>query len=168
MKQDLGFYLKRISETLEKLNAVELRENGLTKTQSRVLDFLESRPGKTATQRDMEIFFAVSHPTVTGIVKRMEARGLVSTETKDRGRSSKKVSLTEKGEEMRKQNEKCLSAHRKSLLAGFSKTETAGIEAALKRMYGNLCGNEEGGEGTSGSAAKPAAKGKGTKKPSAR
>ena len=85
MKQDLGFYLKRISETLEKLNAAELRENGLTKTQSRVLDFLESRPGKTATQRDMEIFFAVSHPTVTGIVKRMEARGLVSTETKDRG-----------------------------------------------------------------------------------
>ena len=47
---------------------------------------LRDREGEKTTLRDIEEYFGVSHPTVTGILRRMEAKGLVTgcTDGEDR------------------------------------------------------------------------------------
>lgn len=138
MKQDLGFYLKRIDESLDKMANENFKTVGMTLAQAKVLNFLHSKPGKTATQKEMEIFFEVSHPTISGILKRMEQKGLISSKLLHEGRTSKQVTLSAKGEKNYLLAEQQKASSRKILLKGFTKAETDQVEDMLRRIYTNL------------------------------
>lgn len=138
MKQDLGFYLKRIDESLYKMANENFKAVGMTMAQAKVLNFLHSKPGKTATQKEMEIFFEVSHPTISGILKRMEQKGMITTKFLHEGRTSKQVTLAAKGEKNFLLAEQQKNASKKILLKGFTKAETEQLETMLQRLYINL------------------------------
>ena len=67
---DTGVYFKLINDKLRTKADADLRAHGLTMTQSRVLRFLSDSGGE-ATQKEIEDFLSVSHPTVVGIVSRL-------------------------------------------------------------------------------------------------
>ena len=73
----IGCLLKMITDKIKIQADANLAQHDLTLTQSRVLGYL-ARSGGTATQKEIEGFLQVSHPTVAGVIGRMEQKGFVS------------------------------------------------------------------------------------------
>ena len=77
LKNDVGYLIKSINDKLKVRADAELKKYHLTMSQSRVLIYLRSRGGQ-ATQKEIETFLDVAHPTVVGLVSRMEQNGYVT------------------------------------------------------------------------------------------
>ena len=69
-QKDVGYFIKNINDRLKVRADADLKSYNLTLAQSRVLAFLNNQGG-SATQKEIEVFLEVSHPTVVGIVSRM-------------------------------------------------------------------------------------------------
>ncbi|PZG06582.1 MarR family winged helix-turn-helix transcriptional regulator [Nonomuraea aridisoli] len=93
----LGFQLKRAEQALIARKANAVRALDLTEPQCKVLGFLADGSAKSCTQLSREAL--VTSQTMTGIVKNLEAKGLVQRHASpDHGRVML-VSLTEAGAE---------------------------------------------------------------------
>ncbi len=134
----LGYLIKNINDKMKAKADAELKEQGLTFTQSRVLCFVESGGGYVG-QKEIEADLKVSHPTVAGLVQRMEQKGLLKTKIDPRDRRNKLVSLTDKAVELGRSIEKVRAEHERRLLNGLSEAETAELKRMLGVIYGNLC-----------------------------
>ena len=93
MKNDVGYLIKRINDKLAVRADAELKQYHLTMSQGRVFLYLSSRGGQ-ATQKEIETFLGVAHPTVVGLVSRMEKSGYVTCWPCEDGRN-KYVKLTQ-------------------------------------------------------------------------
>lgn len=92
---ETGVYFKLITDKLHAKADADLKAHGLTMTQSRVLRFLSDSGGE-ATQKEIEDFLSVSHPTVVGIVSRLEQNGFITFHPDSADKRNKVVVLTEK------------------------------------------------------------------------
>lgn len=99
MNHGVGYQFKIIDEKIKVRADADLKRHGLTLTQTRVMGFLAEMGGQ-ATQKEIEEDFQVSHPTVVGLVSRMEQKGLVTTCPDLMDRRNKLVKLTERALEM--------------------------------------------------------------------
>lgn len=100
MEKDIGLLIKNISDNLKKLVDTFFSSSELTFSQVNVLGYISSKQNNRVTQKEIEIFLGVSHPTVTGIIKRLEEKQLIKTEIYvDKG-IKKSVELTKKGLEL--------------------------------------------------------------------
>ena len=88
MKNDVGYLIKRINDKLAVRADAELKQYHLTMSQGRVFLYLSSRGGQ-ATQKEIETFLGVAHPTVVGLVSRMEQSGYVTCWPCEDGRNKK-------------------------------------------------------------------------------
>lgn len=130
----IGYLLKIITDKIRTTADAHLKSHGLTLSQSRVLAFLHSRGGE-ATQKEIEDFLEVAHPTVVGIVSRMEKNGFVTCSYE---RISKLVKLTDKAEIIGEDMDRTISAQDGKLYAGLSDEELSELERMLQVIYRNL------------------------------
>ena len=138
MEEHIGMYVKKISEKLERRANEDLQPREFTFTQGKVLWYLHKNEGQDVTLKDIEKFLDCSHATVSGLVSRLEKKGLVSIEPSETDKRARNVRLTEK--EMN--NFRGMLEHRKQmetlLLSGFSEQEKAEVLKYFKRIYNNL------------------------------
>lgn len=75
----ISFYAKIIHYEIERQVNAFFKEQGLTKVQADVLHFLmrEQEKGHQVKQKDIEEFFHISNPTVSGILDRLEMKDLM-------------------------------------------------------------------------------------------
>ena len=118
MKNDVGYLIKRINDKLAVRADVELKQYHLTMSQGRVFLYLSSRGGQ-ATQKEIETFLGVAHPTVVGLVSRMEQSGYVTCWPCEDGRN-KYVKLTPQAEVIDKDMQENMHANEEMLLAPLS------------------------------------------------
>ena len=135
-KKDIGYLIKNINDKLKAKADAELKRYHLTLTQSRVLAYLGSRGGQ-ATQKEIEVFLEVSHPTVVGIVARMEQNGYVSCWPSE-DRRNKNVKLTSQVEAISMDMEQDILANEQALLAPFSLEERERLREMLLVISKNL------------------------------
>ena len=136
-KKKTGYLLKTVTDILEKEANYMLKTQGLTWSQSRLIGFL-ARNGGARTQKEIEDFLEVSHPTVVGIVSRMEQNGFVSCSLDPSDRRNKIVSLTDKSIETGKRILDALTKQDLAMFSGFSDDERAQLDGFLIRIYNNL------------------------------
>ena len=77
-------------------------------------------------------------PTVSVLLRRMEAEGYVARTPDERDRRVMLVSLTEKGREFDRERLARISVSDKTAMQGFTEAEIAQLEAYLSRMRENL------------------------------
>ena len=118
LKKDVGYLIKSINDKLKVRADAELKQYHLTMSQSRVLVYLRSRGGQ-ATQKEIETFLDVAHPTVVGLVSRMEQNGYVTCWPCEDGRN-KYVKLTPQAEAIDKNMQENMHASEEMLLAPLS------------------------------------------------
>ena len=118
MKNDVGYLIKRINDKLAARADAELKQFNLTMSQSRVFLYLSSRGGQ-ATQKEIETFLDVAHPTVVGLVSRMEQNGYVICWPCEDGRN-KYVKLTPQAEAIDKDMQRNQLENEEMLLAPLS------------------------------------------------
>ena len=121
LKNDVGYLIKSINDKLKVRADAELKKYRLTMSQSRVLVYLRSRGGQ-ATQKEIETFLDVAHPTVAGLVSRMEQNGYVTCWPCEDGRN-KYVKLTPQAEAIDKDMQENMHANEEMLLAPLSPEE---------------------------------------------
>lgn len=136
-KKKTGYLLKTITDVLARESNHMFKKQDLTWAQSRLLGFL-SRNGGECTQKAIEDFLEVSHPTVVGIVSRMEQNGFVTCRTDDSDRRNKIVSLTDKSIEVGKSILESLKEQDEAMFDGFSAEERKQLDEYLLRIYDNL------------------------------
>lgn len=136
-KKRTGYLLKSVTERLKKDTDYMLSKKGLTFSQSRLMFFL-SQNGGSATQKEIEVFMDVSHPTVVGLVNRMEQNGFISCHIDPLDRRNKIVSLTEKAKEAGNSMLDSMKLQEQAMFRGFSDEDRQRFDDYLFRIYTNL------------------------------
>lgn len=129
MEQTIGYLLKRISDRL-KVNAdANLKELGITLTQAQILAIVKQAGGQT-TQKEVERALRVSHPTVVGVVARLEQGGFLDTWPANDNRN-KMVRLTAKAEALGQRIEEGIAKQNQKLEEILSPAQLRDLEASL-------------------------------------
>lgn len=136
-KKDVGYLIKNINDKLKVKADADLKRYNLTFTQSRVFAFLQEKGGQ-ATQKEIELFLDVAHPTVVGIVSRMEQNGYVTTYFDSKDKRNKNVKLTKQAEEIGFDLEKGMLENEKNLLAPLTIEDVEHLKKSLELIYRNL------------------------------
>ena len=136
-KKKTGYLLKIVTDVLGREANYMLKKQDLTWAQSRLIGFL-SRNGGECTQKEIENFLEVSHPTVVGIVSRMEQNGFVTCRIDALDRRNKIVSLTEKSIKVGNSMLESLREQDEAMFYGFSDEEREQFDNYLFRVYENL------------------------------
>ena len=96
--EKVGLLTKSINLAIEKERNRYLMEYGLTAVQTDVLQFITAAQnhGVEINQVDIEKEFHLSNPTVTGILKRLEAKDFIEKKESKKDRRYKWICLTDK------------------------------------------------------------------------
>ena len=137
MNHGVGYQFKIIDEKIKMRADEDLKRHDLTLTQTRVLGFLAEMDGQ-ATQKEIEDDLQVSHPTVVGLVSRMEQKGFLTTRPDPMDRRNKLVELTERARELDQAIDLTVAQHDAQLLRGFTEEEQETLKEFLSRISHNL------------------------------
>jgi len=133
----IGCLLKMITDKIKVRADADLAQQGLTLTQSRVLGYL-NRNGGQATQKEIESFLQVSHPTVAGIINRMEQNGFVHCWLDPADKRSKIVCQTERAAAIAQDMHATVRATEQQMLRSLTPEQIAALESALRTIYADL------------------------------
>jgi DNA-binding MarR family transcriptional regulator len=137
MTKPIGFLIKKISGRMEAQGNNALKKYGLTYTQSRVLASLEMHGGRL-TQKELESELGVSHPTVVGIVNRLERDGFVHCWQDESDRRVKNIESTAKAEQVAASLDWMALNDENALMTAFSEEEQAELIRLLTKLERQL------------------------------
>ena len=137
-QRHLGMRVRILSQTIHTAIDRKLTALGLTGQQSFVLRFLSEHTGEPVYARDIEKRFNLTHPTVSGILQRLEARGFLASEPDAADRRCKRVTMTPKAEECQKEIERHIQAIERTMVADMTPEEAISFGRLLDLAYENL------------------------------
>ena len=88
--------LKMIQNTFEERRNKHLLKYNLTSSQQEILFYLGFHEGKPIHQREIEKWFRLKNPTVTGILNRLEEKDFIVRKTSESDKRFRVIELTEK------------------------------------------------------------------------
>ena len=137
MEQNPSKLIKIMSDRMKANGGASLKEKNITFMQSGIIRHLGKNGGK-ATQKEIEDYLHVSHPTVVGIISRMEKNGFLTCHTDENDKRQKVVELTDKAFVLAAQIRRDIDEHEKEMVAGFSDEEIEQLMSFLERIYNNV------------------------------
>lgn len=130
--------IKMLNTAVERVMNRELAELGLTYTQASVIGYLAQGEYRDLCQRDIEEALGLTHPTVSSILSRMEASGLVTTEPLPADRRHKVVRLTEQAAALSTSVSTKYNEVKARLYDGVSPAQRALVDETVQRMLENM------------------------------
>ena len=121
----------------------QFQEMELTAMQSYVLRYLHDRAGEVVYPKDIEQRFHLTHPTVSGLLARLEAKGFIVCTPDPDDRRCKRVSATEKAEQCYLRIRDTFHALEQETLQNFSPEEVQTLLRLLDRAIENLSEGKE-------------------------
>lgn len=137
-KQFVGPMMKKISEEIERQVNEEIKDYNLTLTQAKVVGLLSECEDKMTTQKELEDFLQVSHPTTVIIVKSMVSKHMLETFLDEQDRRMKKVKLIWGNEEIYEKLADNADHIEDKLLNGFTEKEKESFLYFMKKAYQNV------------------------------
>lgn len=138
----LGFQFKQIHDAFEAHMNKQLHEMDLTLSQMSVLWCLFNHQEKSITQKDIERFLGLKHPTVIGILKRMERKGFICSRINESDHRYKDVSLTDKAFAVRTHMEQSRDEMESRLIRGITPVQIESLSAVMDIIYKNISTGE--------------------------
>ncbi len=111
---------------------------GLTTAQSIILGYIHNHSDRELCQRDIERKFNLKHPTVTGIMKRLEEKGFIKCVPSPKDRRFKIISETEKALALHEEIETQLTNINKRFTSILSDEELECLENLLNKIIDNV------------------------------
>lgn len=109
----------------------------LTAAQGHVMGFLAHRKDPPCP-RDVEEVFHLSHPTVSGLLSRLEQKGFIALQPDLQDRRCKRIHILPKGEECLELMHKTILANEEQMVRDFSPGERAQFADYLQRAISNM------------------------------
>ena len=140
MINDIGYLIKQIDQNLLKEVNRNLETIGLTFSQLRVLVLLRQREKDRlmTSFRDIELNFDISHTTALGLLRRLEAKGFIRTETGHADRRVRNVYLTVNDSKVWEILDSNRLKKEKRIINGFTKDEADTLKTLLKKVIRNI------------------------------
>ncbi len=136
-RKHMGHFFKVMQIRIDHHMNLRLQELDLTSSQGHIIGFLDRSP-EPPCARDIEKFFGLSHPTVSGLLSRMEAKGFVEIRPDPQDRRVKRIVLLEKGMACSRQIQRSIEANERMMVRGFSEEEIAQFQSLLQRAIDNM------------------------------
>ena len=129
---------KILNTAIERLLNKELAEYGITYTQATVIGYLNQNAGMEICQKDIEYNLGLSRPTVSSILKRMEEKQVIRTESQESDRRCKRIVLTPKALEMSSDIRAKIAQITLSLFDGISPEDQEKLSDIIKKVIQNI------------------------------
>lgn len=137
--KDIGAMIKILSEALRQQANRDCREYNLTMQQMRIIHFLKKRENNEVTsQKDIQDFLKISHPTVVNILHLMKNKGFIETSVSPKDKRVKLVRLTGREEGFVTQMIQNRERLERQLVKGLSPKEQNDFLRFLKLAYQNI------------------------------
>ena len=146
MRRFFGHYLRILHGCTDQFLSAAVTQMDLTPVQSRVVGYLAHR-SEPPCAKDVEEEFQLSHPTVSGILSRLEKKAFVEFRPDPADRRCKRIYVLEKGWEHIGQIHRIINENEDRIVDGFTEEEkqqfAAFLERAIRNMGGSLCHHKE-------------------------
>ena len=109
----------------------------LTASQGRIMGYI-ARSKRPLCSRDIEEEFHLSHPTVSGLLARLEKKGFIEFRPDERDRRCKRIHMLPKGWECADTMHRTIMDNEEKLVQGFTEEEKALFFSFLERSIRNV------------------------------
>ena len=134
----LGHRMRLLSQAICQSMDRTLTEQDLTAIQSFILRYLETSGEAVIRPKDIEKRFSLTHPTVSGILQRMEDKGFITQLPDPDDHRCKRILPTEKAAQCRQAVCEQITRTEKALTAGMSEEEIGQFISLLDRAIDNM------------------------------
>ena len=117
-----------------------LAQMDLTAAQSHIMGFLTHRKDPPCP-RDIEEAFHLSHPTVSGLLSRLEQKGFIALRPDEKDRRCKRIHILPKGKECMDLMHNTILANEERMVLDFSEEEKEQFAQLLNRAIQNMGGH---------------------------
>ncbi len=132
-----GPLLRMLHSSVDQSINTALETMELTSSQGHIMGFIAHREAPICP-RDIEEAFRLSHPTVSGLLSRLEKKGFIELRTDDHDRRCKRIFLLPKGRECTSTLHQTIQSTENRMVEGFTAEEQAQFRALLERAISNL------------------------------
>lgn len=140
MEREIGFYLKKIFQIMEKNLNKDLESIELTSMQAHVLIYLYKNKKNIINQRDIEREFELTNPTVNGILNRLENKGFIKRVVSLNDARNKEIKITDKSISLIAEMKKKAKNMENKMTSGITKEELDIFYQVIKKMFNNVQG----------------------------
>ena len=137
MDRHFGHYVRILHWCTDQRMTSALTEVDLTASQGPILGFIAHR--KTAPcSRDIEEEFHLTHPTVSGLLSRLEKKDFIQLRPDEHDRRCKRIHVLPKGKECMENMHQVIQNNEKRLVEGFTAEEQVLFADFLNRAIANM------------------------------
>ena len=137
MKDHLGPRLKHLHFCTDQAITEAASAVDLTASQGLVLSFLAHRDDAPCP-KDIEDAFHLSHPTVSGVLARLEKKEFIAIRPDETDRRCKRIYLLPKGDTCHRQIHNIINEIEARLTAGFTPDEKQTLARLLDKAIANV------------------------------
>ncbi|MCI8417380.1 MAG: MarR family transcriptional regulator [Lachnospiraceae bacterium] len=141
---EIAHRMKIIHNTFAWSGNRSLEKYGLTVTQIELMLYLLHNPDETIYQKEIERTFRLSNPTVTGILGRLEEKGMIVRQVDSRDHRYRVVVLSPKGRQVVQEMEGRLHETENEVFGCLTEEETDQLLALLDKVTANLSWRQGG------------------------
>lgn len=137
MENHYGPMLRLLHSSMDQAVTAALESMELTSAQGHIMGYL-AHCAQPPCPRDIESAFRLSHPTVSGLLQRLEKKGFIQLRTDPKDRRSKRIYRLPKADQCHEVIHRTIQENEKRLMEGFTPEEQALFAALLQRAMANL------------------------------
>ena len=135
-----GHLLRHLHSCTDQAMSNALASMELTAAQGHIMGFITHRE-QPPCSRDIEEAFHLSHPTVSGLLSRLEKKGFIEFRTDENDRRCKRIFILPKGMELEETMHATILSIEARLVQDFTDEEKEQFRQLLLRAIGNMGGN---------------------------
>ena len=137
MQNHYGPLLRTLHCCTDQAMTLALEEMELTAAQGHIMGYL-AHHSEPPCSRDIEEAFHLSHPTVSGLLSRLEKKGFLEFRCDEHDRRCKRIYVLPKGRQCQQTMHQTILATEQRLVRGFSEEEQVQFLAFLERAIANM------------------------------
>ena len=139
MANPYGYYIRVLENCTQQAMNNALASMDLTAAQGHIMAYITHRE-EPPCPRDIEERFQLSHPTVSGILSRLEQKDFIEMRPDQRDRRCKRIYVLQKGLQLNETMHQTIHATEEKMVHDFTQEEKEQFQVLLKRAIHNLDG----------------------------
>ena len=140
MPKHYGHMLRVLHWCTDQTMTGALAQMDLTAAQGHIMGYLAHSPNPPCS-RDIEEAFQLSHPTVSGLLNRLEKKGFIEFRPDEKDRRCKRIHMLPKGQACIELMHRTIRENEERIVQGFSDAEKAQFASLLERAISNMGGS---------------------------
>ena len=140
MPKHYGHMLRVLHWCTDQTMTGALAQMDLTAAQGHIMGYLAHSPNPPCS-RDIEEAFQLSHPTVSGLLSRLEKKGFIEFRPDEKDRRCKRIHMLPKGQACIELMHRTIQENEERIVQSFSDEEKAQFASLLERAISNMGGS---------------------------